>query len=495
MSLHGKIVPLLLVAAVLVSAPPAHGEQMREIWFEAYLEGRPVGYTHEVVERTVDGQIVTAIESDFALRQDGDLAAVSGMDRWTESAGGDPLKYEQRRALPTSASELTVTVDENRLRIRESDGRETVFSAIPFDVRPLFPREIESLHASRGFVQGSQYSYTAFDSDSVEIGVYSVTVAGAEQLEILGETRDLHKLVVTGDLRADIEIHEWRDREGVLWRREIPSLGTSRQRATSDVVSREKLATAALATSVIPTNVSLPSAFDVDDALYEIWMDDDDISEYIIEDDRQFIQGTTARGVLLRVSRVMPEPGKTIQLPVRSTELKDYLDDNPLFQTSYPLLIAAGSKSLWGTDRDTWLGSQNIETWVFDNIGGKHLGTSFSSSMRVLEGHTGDCSDHAVILATILRAVSIPSKMVSGVIHFDGRFAYHVWVEVWTGEGWYALDSTVGDGSVDATHIKLAESAVPGGSVSDLTVGVLEMFEKLNIRTIEYTVDGEAVRP
>ena len=69
-----------------------------------------------------------------------------------------------------------------------------------------------------------------------------------------------------------------------------------------------------------------------------------------------------------------------------------------------------------------------------------------------------------------------------------------MWVEVWTGEAWHALDPTIGEGSVDATHIKLAESAIPGGRVAELSLGILRVFNRLGIRVIEYTVDEETVR-
>ena len=69
-----------------------------------------------------------------------------------------------------------------------------------------------------------------------------------------------------------------------------------------------------------------------------------------------------------------------------------------------------------------------------------------------------------------------------------------MWVEVWTGDDWYALDPTIGAGSVDATHIKLAESAVPGGRVAELSLGVMKVFNRLGVRVAEYTSGGETVK-
>jgi transglutaminase-like putative cysteine protease len=93
-------------------------------------------------------------------------------------------------------------------------------------------------------------------------------------------------------------------------------------------------------------------------------------------------------------------------------------------------------------------------------------------------------------MAAMTRAVGIPSKLVSGLVYFEGGFAYHMWVEVWTGDGWYALDPTIGDGSVDATHIKLAESAAEDAVVADLSVGVLRTWRRLNVHIVEHASAG-----
>jgi hypothetical protein len=122
------------------------------------------------------------------------------------------------------------------------------------------------------------------------------------------------------------------------------------------------------------------------------------------------------------------------------------------------------------------------------------MGVAFASAREVLERLSGDCSEHAILMAAMARAVAIPAKVVSGIVHVNGQFAYHMWVEVWTGEDWFALDATIGEGSVDATHIKLAESAIPGGRVAELSLGVMRVFNRLGVRVVEYTTGGETVR-
>ncbi|MFH1865993.1 MAG: transglutaminase-like domain-containing protein [Candidatus Eisenbacteria bacterium] len=489
-----RMAPAALALAAVLLASPAPAENLSDVWFEATLAGAAMGYMHETAVSGEDGQVTTTLESDFTMRRGADLVAVKGLDQWIESADGQPVSYRQTRKMAVATIELEVTVGSDRLRLRKSDGREATFSTVTHDGDVMFPHAIEALHVSQGFVPGNEYSFRTFDPDFEEITTYMVRVVGPEKLDVLGESRDVTRLVLTSDLYAGMEFIEWRSSDGSLWREEMPEIETARERTTSDAALREREAADILAVSTVPTNVAIRTPRGVDEALYEIWVEGEDISEFLNEDLRQRVEGSTERGVLLRVSREVPAPGTTIQFPVRSTPMKDYLDGNPMMQTWYPRLLGTAAKQVWGSEQDTWKGATQIERWVFEAVEDKGMGVAFASAREVLERMSGDCSEHAILMAAMTRAVAIPTKVVSGVVHSQGEFAYHMWVEVWTGEAWYALDPTIGSGSVDATHIKLAESAIPGGRVAELSLGILRVFNRLGIRVMEYTVGGETVR-
>jgi transglutaminase-like putative cysteine protease len=170
--------------------------------------------------------------------------------------------------------------------------------------------------------------------------------------------------------------------------------------------------------------------------------------------------------------------------------MEPYLEGNSLMQTWYPILIAAAAKCVRTSGGDTWLGARQIEEFVNAHVENKGFGTAFGSATEVLSSRAGDCSEHAVLMAAMTRAVGIPSKLVSGLVYHEGGFAYHMWVEVWTGGGWYALDPTIGGGAVDATHIKLGESAAKDGVVADLSLGVLRTWQRLSIRVVDYASAG-----
>ncbi|MBX3096455.1 MAG: transglutaminase family protein [Fimbriimonadaceae bacterium] len=72
----------------------------------------------------------------------------------------------------------------------------------------------------------------------------------------------------------------------------------------------------------------------------------------------------------------------------------------------------------------------------------------------------GVCRDHAIALGTLIRAVDIPTRLVSGLIYANGRFYYHAWVEYWNGSDWIGADSTRPAPGLTSHHIKVGQGTI-----------------------------------
>jgi transglutaminase-like putative cysteine protease len=212
----------------------------------------------------------------------------------------------------------------------------------------------------------------------------------------------------------------------------------------------------------------------------------------VVQDARQRRAGGTERGLLLEVER--REPGGRGASPSRMerTTLAEYLEASPMMQADDPAIRDAASRAVAGAGSGNWEGAQAIARWVYGEIANKGFGSAFASAREVLRTGSGDCSEHAVLAATMARSVGIPSRVVAGLVHYGGAFAYHMWIEVWAEGGWYALDPALGQESVDATHIKLAESAMRAGSVGELALGIMKVMNRLGVRVVEYEM-GDAM--
>ena len=109
----------------------------------------------------------------------------------------------------------------------------------------------------------------------------------------------------------------------------------------------------------------------------------------------------------------------------------------------------------------------------------------YSGYATALEAYTtgkGDCTEHALLLASMARAAGIPARIAVGLAYnndrFMGRkyvFVPHAWVQVWTGERWQSFDS--GLGAFHAGYIVLGFS---GGELSD-TVRINQQLHRIQI--------------
>jgi hypothetical protein len=202
----------------------------------------------------------------------------------------------------------------------------------------------------------------------------------------------------------------------------------------------------------------------------------------IPQDHRQKVLKTEKNGeesytTTLLIQREPKTPGKNVSLPMSTSMYKEYLQDAPEIQVQHPL-IRTLAKDLVEGKKDAWKAAKLISTWVYDNLD-KVLVDSFTA-LDALHDRRGECQSHTNLFTALARAAGIPTKVVNGLVYsreFKG-FLYHAWPEVWVGE-WRALDPTLGQHYVDATHIKLSEGNYEGA------LKLMEFIGQVNIELLE----------
>jgi len=86
---------------------------------------------------------------------------------------------------------------------------------------------------------------------------------------------------------------------------------------------------------------------------------------------------------------------------------------------------------------------------------------TFWTASRAAANRAGDCSEHAVLVAAVARALGMPARVVVGyAMQTDGTVGGafgHAWAEVHDGKKWHHIDATpVGELS-DVTYVILSE--------------------------------------
>lgn len=500
---------LAVALTVVAAGSVGSAEAIDDSWFLLAIGGAHVGHAHRTVEASGDGGTVTRVTTAMEVRRLGEALSLRSDEEWHETANGLPVAYRLTRDMGTEETRLNVRVDGERLTLEKSTGGGTFTDTLELGGRLLFPEGQRRLHASRGFEPGDRYSYLVFDPDFEDVTLVGVAVIGrdvptafagdasppVDRRPAAPDSLVLHRLAVTSELYEGIEFLTWLDDRGRVWREDVPALGLTSQMTTREAASGAGETVDIIVETLIETNVRIGSPRAVDEALYEIWVEGDDVSAFLPEDMRQAVEDRTDRGVLLRVRRVVPAGGGGDDDIGARSSMGEYLEGNALLEVSDPLIRAAAAEAVGDDVVAPWPSALRIERYVFDTMEAVGFGSAFASALEVLQHRTGDCSEHAVLAAALARAVGIPSRVVSGLVHVGGRFAYHMWVEVWVEDGWYALDPTIGDGSVDATHIKLAASSLAGGAVGDLSLAIMRAMNRLQVNVVEYSNGGRVVRP
>ena len=204
--------------------------------------------------------------------------------------------------------------------------------------------------------------------------------------------------------------------------------------------------------------------------------------ESIPQDHRQKVlkiekNGEESYTTTLLIEREPKAPVKRVSLPVPTSQYKEYLKDAPEIQVQHPM-IRTLAQDLVAGQKDAWQAAKLISTWVYDNLD-KVLVDSFTA-LDALHDRRGECQSHTNLFTALARAAGIPTKVVNGLVYsreFKG-FLYHAWPEVWVGE-WRALDPTLGQHHVDATHIKLSEGNYAGA------LKLMEFIGQVNIELLE----------
>lgn len=89
-----------------------------------------------------------------------------------------------------------------------------------------------------------------------------------------------------------------------------------------------------------------------------------------------------------------------------------------------------------------------VERFVHDRIVDKSPGIPLIPAEEVLRIRRGDCTEHSVLAAALLRSLGVPSRALVGVYlakEFMGKkdvFVYHMWVEAYRDGGWRLVDAT-----------------------------------------------------
>ena len=159
--------------------------------------------------------------------------------------------------------------------------------------------------------------------------------------------------------------------------------------------------------------------------------------------------------------------------PVNSrfvTTDEKYLAATRFLQSRDQAVIEHADRAAAGESDPSRLAAR-MEKYVQEKIKKKNFSTVMASAAEVALKMEGDCTEHAVLLAAMLRAKKVPSRIAAGLVYVESlnSFGGHMWTEAFIAGEWVPLDATLGRGGIGAAHLKMSESAMDEDSPLPVT--------------------------
>ncbi len=462
-----------------------------EQYFLSKIKNNKIGYISVIQkEKTSDGKslIITDRYSENQFKRLGYSVKASITTQYTEDKEGKPVSFSaiiegigedtKIKGEFTSDNKLTITTEINGIKKAEEINL--------YNKKILFPHAIEKLFRDNPDKNLIEY-FTVDPATGGRIINVSSEKISTEKIPSLSAVEEFSKYKTVIDLLPNVENFEWRNSNGKIVR-EISSIFDMEEIA----VNKDKIFDATgdsdlFYQSLIPVDAVIKDPFNLEDASYKVETKNISPEDIFVNDDRQRVIQVKGNIVYLKVKN---EANKDkFKYPFSTKGYSEYLKSGPYIMPNEED-IKNQALSLVKSEKDAYQISKKFEKWVYENITNKDFSVNFANASYVYKQKTGDCTEHSILLASMLRAVGIPSKVVVGLLYSNSpekAFVYHMWVKAYVGK-WVNLDPSFPNANFSPTHIALYESPLNNlNDKTDIILKVIKSLSSFKIDVLDYT--------
>lgn len=493
------------VAAAVGEEAPAASAAGEESWYRIEMDDSPVGWMSE--RRSRDEEVITtATEMSLGLNRAGTEVRVAIAGRFVESAAGEPRAFTLRRNLGGTEMVTRYSFAGSEVRATTVQGGREVVEVLPLPAGDwLTPERARRETARRHRAGDERYTLRMLDPLG-DLEPVTITreriIEPAEELPAAG-ARQLWREEVSSapGLVAIVET----DESGQTLVSRTQLLGVAMTLTLTDrdtaLTTDGELGPELFLSNLIRADRAIPAG--ARRAVYELATSGGSIPDL----PSAGAQAAVRRGDRVRVT-VTPgtcdadSAGGEGEGELPAADRAELLAPSVFLDHHDPaireiLASALGAGAEVDRDRvesapadDPARTASRLTRYVHAYVRDKDLDSGLATASEVAATRSGDCTEHSVLLAALLRGAGIPSRLVSGLAYLDeptgttGVFGYHMWVQAWIGHRWRDFDPTLPAG-YDAGHIALGTATFSGSAAGPEIDLLLPLLGQLQVRVLE----------
>lgn len=482
-----RVLPFLLVLCALVGWARAEEKILAERWYVMEMMEQRAGWMHTVT--VLDGdRIRSDAEMRMLIERAGSEITVNVKARFVETPDGEPVSARSSMSFGGPETVTTYEFLGDGVRQTTRAGEQQSSTTLPaIEGTWLTPWETRNYLTERLAARPETITVRTIDPTT---GVEPVTITYRDiestTIELMGRTVKAFKCTSTNSATPNLPTTEFLDEHGQALRTEmdmggltIVMIAADRELAMSDLKAPEMMASL-----FIRPSRPIPGARTLEKATYLLHVPEGELA-LPPETGSQQVERVDEQSVRVTVHADRFEP-------VGEVDRDAYLAASTMLDTNDEKIIELRDEALDGADADRLERAEALRRFVYRHIRKKSLGVGFASASEVARSCEGDCSEHGTLLAALLRADGIPSRVVSGVVYVDefagskAIFGYHMWTQALLTidgqERWVDLDATLpGALDYDATHIALGLSSLKDGEMVNGLVTLAPLMGRLQI--------------
>jgi hypothetical protein len=478
---------LLLLLASLAS-PAIAGEDF-ERWYSVQMAGQPAGHMH-VRQNSEGDHIVTRSSITIRMGRADAGVSISMEGKFVETRSGTPVSMESSQRLGNTPMTTRYTFTPEGVIVESEQAGQTTRTERPIPEGTWLTPAAAAQFVRQRLAAGAQEIVlrTLDPMSGAEPTTTTRKAITRTPLEVQGRTVEVYRCVSTSSAAPGVESTEYLDDNGIAVQAEtrLGGIVMLLQVAGPEVAAAGGDGPELMVRTFVKPRGAIPRPRETRRAVYTLSVPSGEMPT-LPETGSQRVEVVGERSVRVEVARDDLSPA-----PEGDQGLQAYRAASPMLNSEDPEIARLAAEAVREAPDDAASRAEAMRVFVHKYIDQKDLGVGFASASEVARDRQGDCTEHAMLLAAMLRAEGIPSRVVSGLIfadQFAGQrriFGYHMWTQALVERDgaltWVDLDATLGRRGYDATHIALATSPMAEGETTTSLTSLVPLLGRLQIK-------------